>query len=63
MPGPNLEAIESDSPTDSVDTNLFNGIHNVIYKATSQAFGEYQKILENYGQHRKRDLTVRRKTA
>jgi len=63
MPGPNLESIESDSPTDSADDNLFGGIHNVIYKATSQAFRKYQKVLEKYEKHRKSDLSVRRKPA
>ena len=63
MPVPNLESIESDSPTDSADDNLFGGIHNVIYKATSQAFREYQKVLEKYEKHRKSDLSARRKTA
>jgi hypothetical protein len=63
MPGPSLTSIVSDSPTDSADDNLFGGIHNVIYKATRQAFREYQKVLEKYEKHRTSDLSVRRKPA
>jgi hypothetical protein len=63
MPGPSLESIESDSLMDSADDNLFGGIHNVIYKATSQAFREYQKVLEKYEKHRNSDFSVHRKPA
>jgi hypothetical protein len=63
MPGPNLEPIDSDSPTDPVDDDLFGGIHNVIYNATSQAFREYQKVLGKYEKPRESDLSVRRKLA
>lgn len=57
MPGPSLESIESDSLADSTDEKLFGGIHNVIYKATSQAFREYQNILEKYEKHQQNDLS------
>lgn len=53
MPGPNLELIEPDAPTDSADDKLFGGIHNVIYKATSQAFHEYGNVLKKFEKHRK----------
>lgn len=55
MPGPNLQPIESGSPSDSAKDNVFDGIHNVIYQATSKAFQEYEKILKNYEKHQKRD--------
>jgi len=63
MPGSNLESIESGSPTDSADDNLLGGNHNVIYRATSQAFRKYQKVLEKYEQHLETDLPIRRKPA
>jgi hypothetical protein len=50
-PGPGLGSIESDLPADSADGELLAGIHNVVYKATSQAFREYQDAL---GKHEKR---------
>lgn len=53
MPGPNLESIESDAPTDSADDMLFGEIHNVIYMATSQAFQEYEKALKQHEKHRR----------
>lgn len=53
MPGPNLQSIESDAPSDSDDDNLFGGIHNVIYQATSEAYQEYRKVrsIRHYGIH------------
>lgn len=59
MPGPNLESIESDLPKDSAEDNSFSEIHNVIYKATSQAFREYQNVLKKYEKHWQGDLSVR----
>ncbi|OBT42291.1 hypothetical protein VE00_06372 [Pseudogymnoascus sp. WSF 3629] len=58
MPGPNLELIESDAPTDSADDKLFGGIYNVIYKATSQAFHEYGNVLKKFEKHRKGTKTL-----
>jgi hypothetical protein len=63
MTGPHLDLIESGSPTDSADDDLFGGIHNVIYTATSQDFREYQKVLEKYEKHHKSRLSVHRKPA
>ena len=57
MPGPNLESIESNS----ADENSFGGIYNVIYKATSQAFQEYQEALATYEKRRKSSSSIRRK--
>ncbi|KFX91101.1 hypothetical protein V490_06073 [Pseudogymnoascus sp. VKM F-3557] len=62
MPGPNLASIESDAPTDTTDDKLFSGVRDVIYTATSQAFEEYQKVLEKYKMHHKDEFTVRTKT-
>ena len=59
MPWPTLELIEPDSPADSSIDDLFGEIQNVIYKATNQAFREYQKVLENHEKHRRGDLFVR----
>lgn len=53
MPGPNLESIESDASTDSTDDKLFGVIRNVIYKATSQAFQEYENALKRFGKDQK----------
>lgn len=61
MPGPNLESIETDTPTASADDVLFGTIHNVIYKATSQAFQEYENALKQYEKHRKGGLSVQGK--
>lgn len=61
MPGPNLASIESGAPTDTDDDKLFGGVRNVIYTATSQAFEEYQNVLEKYETHHKDELTVRSK--
>lgn len=58
MPGPNIESIESDAPTDSTDDELFGGVHNVIYTATNRAFQEYQKVLEKYEKHGKGESRV-----
>jgi hypothetical protein len=38
-----------------------SGIHNVIYKATSQEFQEYQGVLQKYEEQWKSDLSARRK--
>ncbi|KFY72295.1 hypothetical protein V499_07548 [Pseudogymnoascus sp. VKM F-103] len=53
MPGPNIESIESDASTNSADDKLFGGIRNVIYKATSQAFQEYENALKRLGKDQK----------
>ncbi|OBT52780.1 hypothetical protein VE04_05955 [Pseudogymnoascus sp. 24MN13] len=58
MPGPNLESIESDASTDSTDDKLFGGIRNVIYKATSQAFQEYENALKMFGKDQKSTKTL-----
>jgi hypothetical protein len=50
-PGPGLGPIQSDLSADSADEELLAGIHNVVYKATSQAFRKYQDAL---GKHEKR---------
>jgi hypothetical protein len=42
---------------ESADDELLNGIHNVIYKATSSAFREYQSALEKYEKRRSTDLS------
>jgi hypothetical protein len=55
-PGPGLGSIESDSHADSADDQLLAGIHNVIYRATSQAFQEYQNALGKHEKLRKEDL-------
>jgi hypothetical protein len=54
-PGPGLGSIESesDSHADLADDELLAGIHNVIYRATSQAFREYQNALGKHEKHRK----------
>ncbi len=59
MPGPNLGSIEPDS----TDHNSFNGINNVIYEATSQAFREYQKVLAKYDKLPKGNLSSHCKPA
>ncbi|OBT62584.1 hypothetical protein VE03_07373 [Pseudogymnoascus sp. 23342-1-I1] len=58
MPGPNLEPIEVDRPTGLTDGKVFGGIHNVIYRATSQAFLEYENALEKYEKYSKGDQLV-----
>ncbi|KFY51030.1 hypothetical protein V496_08991 [Pseudogymnoascus sp. VKM F-4515 (FW-2607)] len=58
MPGPNLESVETDAPTASADDELFGTIHNVIYKATSQAFQEYESALKQYEKHGKGGSSV-----
>ena len=56
-PGPGFESITSefDSHADLADDALFAGVHNVIYRATSQAFREYQSALEKHEKPRKED--------
>lgn len=56
-PGPGLGPIESDSHTDSADDEVLAGTHNVIYRATSQAFREYQNTLRKHEKRRKEDLS------
>lgn len=63
MPGPNLESMESDLPMDLADDDVFGGIHNVIYKATSQAFREYREVLEKFEKHQKEGLSAHRRPA
>jgi hypothetical protein len=63
MPGPNLESIDSGPPTTLANENIIYGTHNVIYKATSQAFLAYQKALGKYERYRKKNLSVQRKPA
>ncbi|KFY09596.1 hypothetical protein V491_08077 [Pseudogymnoascus sp. VKM F-3775] len=53
MPGPNLEPIQSRGLTKSAYDKKFGGIHNVIYRATSDAFQVYENILEKYEKNRK----------
>lgn len=55
--GPGLESITSefDSHADMADDELFAGIHNVVYRATWEAFQEYQNALEKYEERRKED--------
>ena len=50
-PGPGLGSIESHLQADSTDDDLHASTHNVIYRATSHAFREYQSAL---GKHQKR---------
>lgn len=56
-PGPGLGSIESDLPADSADEELLTGIHNVIHKATSQAFREYQHALRKHEKRGKDDFS------
>ncbi|MCJ1433007.1 hypothetical protein MMC27_002366 [Xylographa pallens] len=55
-PGPGLGSIESDSHVDSADNEILAGTHNVIYKATTQAFREYQNALGNHERRWKEEL-------
>jgi hypothetical protein len=55
-PGPGLGSIESDSRADSADNQLLAGIHNIIYRATSQAFQEYQNALGKHKKLKEEDL-------
>lgn len=56
-PGPGLVPIEfeADSQADSADEELLAGVHNVIYRATSQTFLEYQNALGKHEKRRKED--------
>jgi hypothetical protein len=56
-PGPGLESITSefDSHADLADDELFAGVHNVIYRATSHAFREYQRAFEKHEKPRKEE--------
>jgi hypothetical protein len=55
-PGPGLGSIESDSQADSPDDQLLGGIHNVICRATNQAFREYQNVLKKHEKRREEDV-------
>jgi hypothetical protein len=46
-PGPGLGSIGSgvDSHADVSDDNLFADVHNMVYRATSQAFQRYQNAV------------------
>ena len=61
MPGPSLQPIESFSPTDGPDDKVFEGVPNVIYKATSRAFQEYRRVLEKCEMLGKDELPLSRK--
>ena len=45
--GPGLGSIESDSQMDSADQEYSATNYNVLYKATTQAYREYQKAIGN----------------
>ena len=47
-PGPGLGSIESDSQANSVNDESLAGIHNVVYRATSHAFRQYQNALRKH---------------
>jgi hypothetical protein len=53
-PGPGLGSINSgaDLVSDLADEGLLDGIPNVIYRATSQAFQRYQNALEKHEKRR-----------
>jgi hypothetical protein len=62
MPGPNLEPIDADSHLISADDdNVLDGDYNVVYKATSQAFRQYQDVLGKCKKCWENDITARRK--
>ncbi|KAF3481902.1 uncharacterized protein GIQ15_04661 [Arthroderma uncinatum] len=63
-PGPGLGLIESDSDShaDSTEEELLASTHNVIYKATSNTFREYQNALRKYETNSKDDKSGRYKT-
>ncbi|TVY81240.1 ATPase family AAA domain-containing protein 3-B [Lachnellula suecica] len=58
MPGPNLEAMESTSQTELTEADIFNGIDNVIYKATRQTFSKYQKVLRSFNRTGNSEMSV-----
>jgi hypothetical protein len=61
MPGPNLEPIESKRLTGTADDPSFDEDYDVIHKATSKAYQEYQKALQKYEKQLKRsDSSPRR---
>ena len=62
-PGPGLGSIEPDPHADSADDESLAGTHNVIYRATSQAFREYQNALGKHGKRRKEELSGGRRPA
>lgn len=55
-PGPGLGSIESDPHADSADDESLAGTYNVIYRATSQAFRDYQNALRKHEKRGKEDL-------
>ena len=56
-PGPSLGSIKTDSHADSADDEILVGTHNVIYRATSHAFREYQNALEKHEKRRKENMS------
>jgi hypothetical protein len=46
MSGPSLESLEHGSPKAPAEDDLSRRVYNVMFKATSQAFGRYQKALK-----------------
>ncbi|CAD6568114.1 MAG: hypothetical protein ASARMPRED_001413 [Alectoria sarmentosa] len=55
-PGPGLGSIESDPYADSADDESLAGTYNVIYRATSKAFRDYQNALRKHEKRGKEDL-------
>ena len=56
-PGPGLGSIESASHANSAEDEILARTHNVIYRATSRAFQEYQNALAKHELHGKGDLS------
>ena len=61
MPGPNLELLGYESREVLNDDNVFDGVYNVIYKATDQDFRGFQKALEKCQEQQRRNLTTHSK--
>ncbi|KAL9113128.1 MAG: hypothetical protein Q9227_002740 [Pyrenula ochraceoflavens] len=57
-PGPALGPIESTLHTNSVNDKKFANTHNVIYRATYQAFQKYQTFVEKHEKRSKESLTA-----
>ena len=57
-PSSGLGSIDSEttSQVDSTEDTLLDGVHNVIYKATGQAFKQYQNALGKHSQGLKEDI-------
>ncbi|KAH8893106.1 P-loop containing nucleoside triphosphate hydrolase protein [Thozetella sp. PMI_491] len=56
--GPTIDSLEPDSLVNATDSNngSLDGIHNVIYRATSQAYQDFLKALDKCQKYRNSDL-------